>query len=111
MSSLDRANDSICLVPANVDAFVGIVENTISGMRMVDGRKPTRQVILTKNVAQITKQQGRAVGHDLSPSVLRNEYKFPGGLACFKELVNLRHFAQRIFPDFKLELAFANQLE
>ena len=40
-------------------------------------------------------------------SFLRNKYDFPGGFACFKELVNLGRLAQRIFRDFEFQFTFA----
>src|SRR5579864_658570 len=107
-----HTSNTINLVTASVDASLRIVEHTILMPDVVDGRAPTHGVIFAKYVAQITKQQGRyAVGHDLSPFGLRNEYDFPGGFACFKELVNLGRLGQRIFRDFDLQLACAYQLE
>src|ERR1700758_1271302 len=63
-----HTSNTINLVTASVDASVGIVEHTIFIPDVVDGRAPTHGVIFAKDVAQITKQQGRyAVGHGLSP--------------------------------------------
>src|SRR5208282_2675744 len=98
-----HTSNAINLVTAAKYTAFGVMEYTIFVPDLVDCSATTHGVIFAKYVAQITKQQGRyAVGHDLSPSVLRNEYEFPGGLACFNELVNLGRFAQRIFRDFKL---------
>ena len=44
-------------------------------------------------------------------SVLRNQYEFPRGLACFKELVNLGRFDEWVSCDFELEPTFTNQCE
>ena len=67
MSSLDRARDAIDLVAATVDA-PGLVEHAIFGENLVDGRAPTRGVVLTEDIVKIAGQQGRdAVGHGLSP--------------------------------------------
>src|SRR5216684_8455299 len=66
-------SNTINLVAASVDASLRIVEHTILMPDVVDGRAPTHRVIFAKYVAQITKQQGRyAVGHDLSPLVIRS---------------------------------------
>jgi hypothetical protein len=112
VSRFDRAGDAVDFVAASKGAFTRVVEHAILVPELVEGDAAARWVVFPEDIGKIADEQGRyAVGHDLSPSVLRNEYKFPGGLACFKELVNLGRFAQRIFRDFELELAFANQLE
>src|SRR4029077_5909788 len=67
VSSLDRACDAIDLVTATVNSLAGVVEHTVFGVDLVDGRAPTSGVVFTEDVAKITDQQGRyAVGHGAS---------------------------------------------
>src|SRR4029077_15469906 len=67
VSSLDRPCDAIDLVLTTVDARFGVVEHTVFGVDLVDGRAPTRGVVFTEDVPKITDQQGRyAVGHGAS---------------------------------------------
>src|SRR6516225_3066347 len=50
----------------------GLVEHAIFGEDLVDGRAPTRGVVLTEDVVKIAGQQIRyAVGHGLSPCPFR----------------------------------------
>jgi hypothetical protein len=53
VSSPDRARDAIDLISATVDAPVGVVEHAIFVENLVDGRAPTRGVILTEDVLKI----------------------------------------------------------
>jgi hypothetical protein len=52
VSSLDRARDAIDFVAAAMHAF-GLVEHTIFGKYLVDGRAPTRGVIFPEDVMKI----------------------------------------------------------
>src|SRR4029077_12023699 len=68
MSSLDHARDAVDLVAATVGAAVGVIENAIFVVDLVNGRATTRGVVFAKDVAEIAKYQGRrAEGHGLSP--------------------------------------------
>ena len=60
------------LVAPTVDAPAGIVEDSILGEDLVDGRAPTRGVVLAEDVVKIAGQQGQyAMGHGLSPLLER----------------------------------------
>ena len=61
-----RPRDAIDLVAATVDA-PGLVEHAIFGEDLVDGRAPTRGIVLTEDVVKIAGQQDRYAGHGLSP--------------------------------------------
>jgi hypothetical protein len=64
MGGFYRTGDTINLVTATVDAFIGIVEHAILVPEFVEGGATTHGVIFAEYVAQITKEQGRyAVGH------------------------------------------------
>src|SRR5258706_7450772 len=56
MSRLDRARDAIDRVAAADGALVRIVEHAIFGPELVDGRAPTRRVVLTEDVVKIADQ-------------------------------------------------------
>ena len=53
VSSLDRARDSIELVAASVDASLGIVEHTIFGEDLVNGRAPTHGINFPEDLVKI----------------------------------------------------------
>jgi hypothetical protein len=56
--SPDRARNTIDLVAATVGAL-GLVEHAIFCEDFVDGRAPTRGVVLTEDVVKIARQQRR----------------------------------------------------
>src|SRR6266403_3269411 len=75
VSSPDRTRDAIDLVAPTVDALAGIIEHAILGEDLVDGRAPTRGVVLAEDVVKIAGQQGRyAMGHGLSPLLERANF-------------------------------------
>ena len=56
MRSLDLARDAIDRVAATLDAPEGIVEHTIFGEHLVNGRAPTHGVHFAKDVVKIAGQ-------------------------------------------------------
>src|SRR6266853_5444705 len=66
VSCPDRACDTIDLVAATVCSAGRIVEYTIFGEDLVDGRAPTHRVVFTENVEKIAGHQGRYAGHGVS---------------------------------------------
>src|ERR1700758_3545961 len=67
VSSLDRARHAMDLVAAPVDT-PGLVEHTVFGEDLVNGRAPAHGVVFTKDVVKIAGQQGRyVVGHSFAP--------------------------------------------
>ncbi|HEV2688198.1 MAG TPA: hypothetical protein VGV35_06580, partial [Bryobacteraceae bacterium] len=56
VSRLDGARDAIDLVASTMGSTFGVVEYTIFGEDLVDGRASPRGVIFTENVAKISDQ-------------------------------------------------------
>jgi hypothetical protein len=57
VSSLDLARDSIDLVAASVDTYLGIGEHASFGEDFVNCRAPPRRVVLTEDVVKIARQE------------------------------------------------------
>jgi hypothetical protein len=53
MRRSERARDAIDLVAATVGALTGIVEHTIFGEELVDGRASPHGIVLSKDLAEI----------------------------------------------------------
>src|SRR5260370_37327556 len=77
VSSLDRARDAINLVAATVDTLAGIIENDILGVKLVDGRAPTRGVVFTEDVTKIADQQDGYAGHGFLPLGIDHRLRKP----------------------------------
>jgi len=68
VSSFDRARDAVDFVTATIDSLVGVVENAIFSVNLVDGGAPASGIVFTEDITKIADQQGRyAVWHGLSP--------------------------------------------
>src|SRR5436190_19095236 len=63
MHSPDLARDAIDFVSTAVRSAHRIIEHTIFGEELVDGRSPASGVTFTEDVLQIAGQQGRYAGH------------------------------------------------
>ena len=75
--------DRIDLVAATVHA-PGLVEHLVVSEDLVDGRPPTRGIVFTEYVIEITGQQGRyAVGHGWSPLQIAKRFERARRLADF----------------------------